>query len=117
MAHCRHNSKTTVCICYATQFDYHTRAIISRGLYTFYPISKEQLCTVTFGLMYGLYSRAASNQERPMEARVRYTTLFCFLLMICLEMTFQVCINEKSFLTEIILIRLEIEMDFIHVVV
>ena len=25
--------------------------------------------------MYGLYSRAASNQERPMMARVRYNTL------------------------------------------
>ena len=25
----------------------------------FYPISKDHLCTVTFGLMYGLYSRAA----------------------------------------------------------
>ena len=32
----------------------------------FYPISKDHLCTVTFGLMYGLYSRAASNQERLM---------------------------------------------------
>ena len=40
----------------------------------FYPNSKDHLCTVTFGLMYGLYSRAASNQERPMMARVRYTT-------------------------------------------
>ena len=38
----------------------------------FYPISKDHLCTVTFGFMYGLYSRAASNQERPMMARVRY---------------------------------------------
>ena len=37
----------------------------------FYPISKDHLCIVTFGLMYGLYSRAASNQERPMMARVR----------------------------------------------
>ena len=50
---------------------YRTRAIISRGWYIFYPISKDHLCTVTFGLMYGLYSRAASNQERPMMARVR----------------------------------------------
>ena len=41
----------------------------------FYPISKNHLCTVTFGLMYGLYSRAASNQERPMMARVRYIYL------------------------------------------
>ena len=29
---------------------------------------------MTFGLMYCLYSRAASNQERPMMARVRYLT-------------------------------------------
>ena len=50
---------------------YRTRAIISRGLYTFYPISKDHLCTMTFGLMYGQYSRAASSQERPMMARVR----------------------------------------------
>ena len=27
---------------------------------------------MTFGLVYGLYSRAASNQERLMMARVRY---------------------------------------------
>ena len=27
---------------------------------------------MTFGLIYGLYSRAASNQERPMMARVQY---------------------------------------------
>ena len=53
-------------------YKYCTRAIISRGLYIFYPISKDHVCTVTFGLMYGLYSRAASNQERPMMARVRY---------------------------------------------
>ena len=51
---------------------YRTRAIISRGLYIFYPISKDNSCSVTFGLMYGLYSRAASNQERPMMARIRY---------------------------------------------
>ena len=42
----------------------------------FYPISKDHLSTVTFGLMYGLYSRAASNQERPMMARVRYAFVF-----------------------------------------
>ena len=49
---------------------YRTRAIITHGLYTFYPL-EVHLFTVTFGLMYGLYSRAASNQERPMMARVR----------------------------------------------
>ena len=51
---------------------YRTRTIISRGLNIFYPISKDHLCTVTFGLMYGLYSRAACNQERLIMARVRY---------------------------------------------
>ena len=38
----------------------------------FYPISKDHLRTVTFGLMYGLYSRAAFMQEGPMMARARY---------------------------------------------
>ena len=42
----------------------------------FYPISKDHLCTVTFGLMYGLYLRAASNQEWPMMARVWYMTIW-----------------------------------------
>ena len=32
---------------------YRTRAIITRGLYTFYPLFEVHLCTVTFGLMYG----------------------------------------------------------------
>ena len=34
-------------------FSYSTRAIITRGLYTFYPLFEVHLCTVTFGLMYG----------------------------------------------------------------
>ena len=33
---------------------YRTRAIITRGLYTFYPLFEVHLCTVTFGLMYVL---------------------------------------------------------------
>ena len=33
--------------------NYRTRAIITRGLYTFYPPFEVHLCTVTFGLMYG----------------------------------------------------------------
>ena len=49
---------------------YRTRAIITRGLYTFYPLFEVHLCTVTFGLMYGKYSRAVSNQERVIVARV-----------------------------------------------
>jgi hypothetical protein len=33
--------------------NYRTRAIITRGLYTFYPLFEVHICTVTFGLMYG----------------------------------------------------------------
>ena len=32
---------------------YRTCAIITRGLYTFYPLFEVHLCYVTFGLMYG----------------------------------------------------------------
>ena len=52
--------------------------IISRGLYIFYPISKDyffvfkEVFSENSVLMYGLYSRAASNQEQLMMARVRY---------------------------------------------
>ena len=35
-------------------YKYRTRGIISRGLYTFYPLFEVHLCTVTFGLMYDL---------------------------------------------------------------
>ena len=45
-------------------FKYRTRAIITRGLYTFYPLCEVHLCTVTFGLMYGLYSRAGYSGAR-----------------------------------------------------
>ena len=58
-------------LCYLSdRNNYRTRAIISRGLYIFYPIFKE-VFSENFVLMYGLYSRAASNQERLMMARVR----------------------------------------------
>ena len=59
-------------------YEYRTRAIISRGLYIFYPIFKDHFFVFkdvfleNSVLMYGLYSRAASNQEWPMMARVRY---------------------------------------------
>ena len=33
--------------------DYCTHAIMTSGLYTFYPLFEVHLCTVTFGLMYG----------------------------------------------------------------
>ena len=58
--------------------NYRTRAIISHGLYIFYLISKDhffafkEIFSENSVLMYGLYSRAASNQERLMMARVRY---------------------------------------------
>ena len=32
---------------------YCMQAIITRGLYTSYPLFEVHLCTVTFGLMYG----------------------------------------------------------------
>ena len=38
----------------------------------FLPTFEVHLCTVTFGLIYGQYSRAVSNQERVIVAQVRY---------------------------------------------
>ena len=67
---------------------YRTRAIISRGLYIFYPISKDhffvfkEVFSENSVLMYGLYSRAASNQERLMMARVRYSISYVLKLHI-----------------------------------
>ena len=52
--------------------EYHTRAIITRGLYSFYPPFEVHLCTTTFCLMYGYYSRAVSNWDRVIVVRVRY---------------------------------------------
>ena len=60
------------------KFIYRTRAIITRGLYIFYPISKDHFFVFkeSFSensvLIYGLYSREPSNQEQLMMARVRY---------------------------------------------
>ena len=56
---------------------YRTRAIITRGLYTFYPLFEVHLCTVTFGLMYGWHSRAVSNQEPA------YRTLLYLWVLLC----------------------------------
>ena len=59
------------------KYIYRTRAIRSPGLYIFYPISKvhffvfKEVFSENSVLMYGLYSRAASNQEGLMMARVR----------------------------------------------
>jgi hypothetical protein len=41
--------------------------------------------------MYGLYSRAACNQERLMMARVRYITIYLLYLKFILGM----CVGEK----------------------
>jgi hypothetical protein len=38
--------------------NYRTRAIITRGLYTFYPLFEVHLCTVTFGQSRAGYSGA-----------------------------------------------------------
>ena len=56
---------------------YRTCAIITRGLYTFYPLFEVHLCSMTFGFMYGQYSRAVSNQEPVIVARVRYVRFYC----------------------------------------
>ena len=56
--------------------DYRTRAIITLGLYIFYPLFEVNLCTMTFGL--GQYSRAVSNQERVVVVRVRQANMFNF---------------------------------------
>ena len=66
---------TYICVQKST---YRMRAIISRGLYIFYPIFKDhffvfkEVFSENSVLMYGLYSRAACNQERVIMARIRY---------------------------------------------
>ena len=57
---------------------YRTRAVINCSLYTFYPLFEVHLCTVTFGHMYGQYSRVVSNQERIIVARVRQSSFLYF---------------------------------------
>ena len=72
------SSKPLVCFIWQSYMMYRTRTIISRGLYIFYPISKDhffvfkEVFSENYVLMYGLYSKAAFNQERLMMARVRY---------------------------------------------
>ena len=59
-------------------FEVAVTVVTVRGLYIFYPISKEhffvfkEVFSEKSVPMYGLYLRAASNQERLMMARVRY---------------------------------------------
>ena len=56
---------------------YRTRAIISRGLYIFYPISKDHFFVFKeFFLensvfMYDQYPRAVCNQDQVMMAHIR----------------------------------------------
>ena len=45
--------KSTSKIKFPAFSEYRTHAIITRDLYTFYPLFEVHLCTVTFGLMYG----------------------------------------------------------------
>ena len=48
-----HRYHTSIVVLFSTSYTYRTRAILTRGLYTFYPLFEVHLCTVTFGLMYG----------------------------------------------------------------
>ena len=73
---------------------YRTRAIISHGLYIFYRISKDhffvfkKIFSENSVLMYGLYSKAASNQERLMMAPWQnLVEPFKFRLKYCLRNT------------------------------
>ena len=44
--------------------EYHTCAIITLGFYTFYLLFEVHLCTVTFDVIYGQYSRAGYSGTR-----------------------------------------------------
>ena len=68
---------------------YRTRSFLSRGLYTFLPhFQRPFMYCVTFGLMYGWYSRAASNQERPMKVYFFDSNLKSNTQIIWLKKTF-----------------------------
>ena len=64
--------------CHFSKATYRTRAIITRGLNIFYPLFEDhffvfkEIFSENFVLVYGKYSRAVSNQERVIVARVRY---------------------------------------------
>ena len=57
--------------------DYSTHDIVSHGLYIFYPISLffKEFFLEDSVLMYGFYSRAASNQEPLMLAYHYYSAI------------------------------------------
>ena len=62
-------------------YNYRTRAIISRGLYIFYPIFKDhffvlkEVFSENSALMYGLYSRAAYSGARTVYTSVHLSCL------------------------------------------
>jgi hypothetical protein len=64
------NLSSIIGLDYQNNRKYRRRAIISHGLYIFYPIFKDhffvfkEVFSENSVLMYGLYSRAACNQER-----------------------------------------------------
>ena len=63
---------------YKSIYKYRTRAIITRGLYIYYPMFEGQffvfkgVFSENSVLMYGYYLRAVYNQERVMMARTVY---------------------------------------------
>ena len=60
---------------------YRTRAIITRGLYTFYPLFEVQKRFFKGFFLKILALCMVSIQERVMMARVRYIILFCFVFV------------------------------------
>ena len=76
---------------------YRTRAIISRGLYIFYPIFKDhffvfkEVFSENSVLMYGLYSRAAYDGARTVigeHTYVPYFTIHRFVSFLgCMDQT------------------------------
>ena len=72
-------------------FIYCTHAIITYGQYTFYPLFEVHLCTVTFGLMDGQYSRVVSNQEWVIVVRIRYFNVMLIMQQNNMEKGFKSC--------------------------
>ena len=92
---------------------YRTRAIITRGLYTFYPIFEDhffvfkEVFSENSDLNNGLYSRAVCNQERVMMARERYITFlshdvrifpieYCIVLCICQPIEWKITKSDRK---------------------
>ena len=92
------------------KFIYRTRAIISRGLHIFYPISKDhffvfkEVFSENSVFMYGLYSRAAFNQEWLMMVRV-LTSLACYRPVSLCTIAYKM--HEEVFLFQNIIIEVK----------